>query len=500
MKDPKIIPALYYNDPQLAIKLCHQPHKMFVAGRGIGKTTIFADEMLDLGMLMPRAKFAFMGLTYFHVRTKSMPAIIDQWERRGIYRNIHYWIGHKAPKKYKIPEPYLPPLDYSNCIQFWDGTVIEFISFDRPEMARSGSYDYMFGDEASKLKYESLSSDVLPANRGNNLRFKHIQQHHGTLFATTMPLDLQGQWVFEYQELMEEFPDQYLYLEASSYENEYILGEKYFRDLKRVLPSPIFDLEIKNIRRKLNVKTFYPMLGDRHFYTPVYDYDYIDSKNVLTRSDLSRIENCNKDADLNKDVFLDISLDFGSNINCLVVGQQHGNEYRLLKNFYGEKPIILDTVVENFCKYYEPHKKKVVYMYGGSDGRKSQANSVTNLFEDVTKTLEKNGWMVIPSYQIFEADHMDKYRFFNKFLSEANPNVPCLRINEENCKETIVSMQDAPIEPSNFKKDKKSEKDKNIPQWKATHLSDTVDNLLYWKFKNQIDDEYLHSGPPTGAR
>lgn len=492
--------APYYNDPQLAIKLCQQPHKMLVAGRGIGKTTIFADEMLDLAILMPRAKFAFIGLTYFHLRTKSMPAIIDQWERRGLYRNIHYWIGHKAPKKYNIPEPYMPPLDYSNCIQFWNGVVIEFISFDRPEMARSGSYDHLFSDEASLLKYQSLMADVFPANRGNKFRFGHLRQHHGTLFATTMPVDQQGQWVFEYEEKMLKYPKSYLYLEASSYENEFILGKKYFRDLKRSLPEAIFNLEVLNIRRVKSSETFYPALSDKHYYTPQYDYNYIDNNPVLIGADLEKVNNCSKDKDLDKDRFIEISLDFGSSINCLVVGQEHGREYRLLKNFYGEKPLILDDVVKAFCKYYEPHRRKVAYMYGGSDGKNSQANSVNNLFEDVTAILLAHSWTVVPLYQLLEASHMDKYRFYNQYLTELDHTAPVLRINKENCKESIVSMQDAPMYAAEFRKDKRAEKNKNIPQWKATHLSDAVDNLLYWKFKDQVDGNNAYSGPELGVR
>ena len=39
-------PAPYYNNPQLVIKLGLQPHKMFIGGRGVGKTTIIADELI----------------------------------------------------------------------------------------------------------------------------------------------------------------------------------------------------------------------------------------------------------------------------------------------------------------------------------------------------------------------------------------------------------------------------------------------------------------------
>ncbi len=491
---PDIVAAPYYNFPQLAVKLCSRPNKMLVWGRGTGKTTIFADEILDLAVLMPRAKFAFMGLTYFHIRTKSMPAIIDQWERRGVIRDLHYFVGHAPPKKYGFPLPYQPPLDFKNVITFWNGTCVEFISFDRPEMARSGSYDYLFGDEAAKLKKTALDSDVRAANRGNKFRFDHIKQHHGELLATTMPLDQSGDWIFEHEELAEKYPEDYLYLEASAQDNIEILGEKYFRDNKRVMPEAVYNLEILNIRRKKNAKTFYPILSERHFYDPIYQYDYLDG--VVIKGDLP--DDCRKDGDHHTDKPLDLSFDFGTRINCAVVGQHWDMmTYRLLKNFYVESPMITEDVAKAFCKYYKYHKNKIVYLYGGSDGNKRQYNSHTTVFQDIERILSSEGWMVMLQHKSAEIKHMDKYLFFNQYLGEDFSHVPYLRINKENCKETIVSMEEAPVHPDKFVKDKRAERNESIPQWQTTHLSDAVDNLIYWKFAHILERGPVTSIPTT---
>jgi hypothetical protein len=42
----QIKPAPYFNDPQLAILLSHCPDKMFIGGRGVGKTTIITEELI----------------------------------------------------------------------------------------------------------------------------------------------------------------------------------------------------------------------------------------------------------------------------------------------------------------------------------------------------------------------------------------------------------------------------------------------------------------------
>jgi hypothetical protein len=125
-------PAPYYNYLQLAVELSFIPHKMIIAGRGAGKSTLIANELLKYLKVMPRGKYSLNGLTYFHLKNKSVPEIQNHLERRGILRNQHYFMWHKAPKKLNWSEPYSPPSDYSNCIHFVNGFVVELNSFDRP--------------------------------------------------------------------------------------------------------------------------------------------------------------------------------------------------------------------------------------------------------------------------------------------------------------------------------------------------------------------------------
>lgn len=474
-------PAPYYNNPQLAIKLSNVPHKMMVAGRGVGKTTIHADDFLEDIIQMPRGKFAFGGLTYFHVRTKSMPAIIDQWERRGIYRDIHYFIGHRSPRKWKWDEPFHPPLDYSNCIHFWNGSVIEFISFDRPEMARSGSYDSMKFDEATKLKKQALDADVLPANRGNNDRFGHIRRHNGTLFTGTMPLTADGEWVFEYEEMMAQEPRRYLYLEASARENVKILGESYFRDNKRRMPKIIYETEILNQRINFNIHKFYTSLGKSVLYYDSYNYGYYDDigHDITKQGGLNSLG----DEDCHIDDPLYVSFDFGSTQNCCVVAQRHNktNTFPVIKNFYVENEQ-LKVLIDELISYYRYHRKKLIYLHGGSDGtRRNDAISRKSYFHNVEQWLKKAGWSIIPRYHLHEISHMDKFLFFQKWMSGQYPQLPALQINGNNAIETYVSMERAPVKKQEIRKDKTSERRTDIPRWKATDLSDAFDNLYYWE-------------------
>ncbi|MCX6305515.1 MAG: hypothetical protein NT040_11155 [Bacteroidetes bacterium] len=478
----------YYNDPQFVIRTCTKPHKMFIGGRGVGKTTIIADQLIDCLITMPRGKVSLNGLTYFHIRTKSLPPIIDHWERRGLYRGIHYYIGMRAPKKYGWLEPYQPPLDYTNCIHFFNGFVVEFNSFDRPEMARSGSYDYMIFDESTKLKKSAIDSDVLPANRGNNDRFGKVRFHHGTLFLGSQPLTPAGDWVFDYESLMKEFPDEFMFLEASARFNEFILGPRYFRDLKRVLPQMIYDIEVDNIRRIRNINGFYPSLSaSAHCYYDSYNYSFYDS--IMHDVGEQGTVDSRGDADCHSNEPLYLSFDFGSTQNCMVVAQWHRaeGEFPIIKNFYVENET-LTVLVSNFIDYYRHHRNKHIFLYGGSDGtRRNDASSRQSYFDDVTDQLSKAGWSVNLCAELHEISHMDKFLFWHRFLSVDN-NAPLFKINMNNAMETFVSMDAAPVLPQEFKKDKSSERKTDQPRWKATDLSDAVDNLYYWMFFQSMDN------------
>ena len=62
MDIPVIKESPFYNDPQVVIKLCTASHKMFIGGRGVGKTTIIADQVIDCLKTMPRGKISLNGL------------------------------------------------------------------------------------------------------------------------------------------------------------------------------------------------------------------------------------------------------------------------------------------------------------------------------------------------------------------------------------------------------------------------------------------------------
>jgi len=305
-----------------------------------------------------------------------------------------------------------------------------------------------------------------------------------------MPLTPDGDWVFEYQELSKKFPTRYCYMEASALQNRKILGEMYFRDLKRVLPKIVYDLEVLNIRRTQNTNGFYPQLNSAvHGYTDSYEYNFIDE--VTSQSQGSTFD-CRADKDCTPGDPLYVSFDFGTTQNCMIVAQWNRslNEFRIIRNFFVENET-LSVLVQQFIDHYQHKQNRFVYLYGGSDGnRRNDAASRDSYFDDVREQMSKAKWEVQLRAELYEAHHMDKYQFWDKFLSGDYPSLPAFRINMNNAMETFVSMDNAPILPQEFKKDKSSERKKDQPRWKATDLSDAADNLFYWLLSPLLGDQY----------
>jgi hypothetical protein len=306
------------------------------------------------------------------------------------------------------------------------------------------------------------------------------------MFLGSQPISASGDWVFDYEKLEEQYPEEYLFIEASARENMQILGERYFRDLKRVLPKVVYDLEVENLRRKQNINGFYPLLSDKkHTYIDSFNYSYLD--NDADQKSIST--DCRSDRDCIQDEPLYISFDFGSTQNCMIVSQWHKsiNRMPIIKNFYVENET-LTVLVQQFIDYYQHKRGRTVYVYGGSDGtRRNDASSRQSYFDDVIDQLTKAGWHAHLRAELYEAGHMDKFQFWHKFLSGDYTNIPSFAINMNNAMETFVSMDNAPIKPDEFKKDKTSERRKDQPRWKATDLSDAADNLYYWMFSPALD-------------
>jgi len=462
---------IYLNRKQLEFVNSEQKRKIFIGGRGSGKSTVGGVESFIRFAKLPRSKGFIAGLTYNQILTKFLPPMEDQWRGMGMQEHVHYVVGRKPPASWR--QPFQPPRKYENVISTFTGACLEMISMDRKDAQRGGNYDYGIFDEAVLIDKERHDKEISPMIRGNIYRYPETHLHHSKIYLSSQSWLPRGDWVPEMGNQRDTF-----YMESTVYDNMDVLGKKYIEEQERDTPWLIFQVEFLNKRIKKLPNSFYDYLDEKHFYYDSYNYSNDDAGMLVTGGD----------KDYDPEAPLSISFDFGGNITLMTVHQEKGLEDRQINEFYEKKEYsssesLIDAVVRKFCNEYKGHRNMVL-VYGDRNGNNKQANSELTYYEQILRMLRANKFncelMVRHRLDPF---HQLKHFVVNQLLRENDKNLPRIRINQNKCKCTIISLQSTPI-TADFKKDKSSEKDTSLPQEKATHFSDAFDNYYVVKYQH----------------
>ncbi len=518
--------VMHFNKPQLRTYLVGARENYLVWGRGTGKTTgVLAPWFVDQASTMPRSSGGMIGSTFQQILVRTLPPMINGWNKLGYKRDVHFVIGHEPPKKWNWPRPYTEPLRKEFCVYWFNGSIQIMISQDRIGSSNGLSLAYIGGDEAKLLKKDRYDEETAPTLRGDLQFFGHLPNYRGVMFTTDMPTTLKGSWILEKEHEMDRekveliLQIQYLltsvelaiskaklhthiqalnrkkrkyqralaklrtglvyFSEASALENLEVLGQDYFDQQRKNLSDRIFRTAILNQRGIQLPDGFYPGLDRDKHTSPSFDYSFIDSLeynfNKLADKD------CRHDADLNAKAPIDVSFDYGGKINNLVCGQLSKNHIRVLNSMYSLTPKMISDLVDQFCNYYRFHKNKSInYFYdhtaiGKDPGRESLKNQVI-------KRFKKNNWTVRPTFIGQAPKHSEKFDYINACLTERDETFFDLSFNQDNCEDLLVSMEQAGIKQSSkgFEKDKSEEKTAPLErQHHTTHFSDAFDNLVY---------------------
>ena len=485
---------VYLNEKQCRFLTAPQIEKGFCGGRGAGKTRTIGYHLYLLVTQLPRSKGFILGLTYNQILTKFAPPILQVLEQLGFCEHVsektpgHFVIG-KQPPSYWI-KPYDSPKSYSNIISFCNGCCVELISFDRKDLNRGGSYDWGIVDEAQLLPKDRWDREIRPSVRGNIYRY-NSPLHHSIIYTGSMPWKATGFWFPDMKIEAQKRPQDVFYLQATAWDNIHVLGKPYLDRLKQSLPLLVYQVEVMNQRLSQLPNCFYDSFKiERHCYSDSYNYYDDDEGTNIT------------DSDYNPKQPLEISMDFNAAFTSMVVGQEHTKDraFKFIRCFY-EKPkaaivdgsgelvdsrSIIERCIDQFISFYKETHKSSVKVWGDRNGNNRQANSEYTFYEQIERQLKKHGFNVqLMVGRRLDPLHRLKHFTINLLLAEGNPRLPKLRINENTCKELIMSIQASPV-TSDFKKDKSSEQ-LDIPQERATHLSDCFDNLIYPKYAQMVE-------------
>ncbi|MBC6698879.1 hypothetical protein [Hymenobacter sp. BT190] len=527
---------LQFNQPQLRyITARGKKEGVSVWGRGTGKSSIIAWDIHEIVQTMPRSCWVIVGSTYKQVLSRTLPSTISSLERLGYKLNRDFYIGRKPPPTLNWDRPYEGPLSYDHFIIFKNGTGFHLVSLDAGGSSSRGlNVDGFIGDEALLFDKNKLDADLSATNRGNGHYFGKNPKHHGVFLFSSMPWGDQGRWLLdkssyyenhgvdlverqnalidaqvrfldagsdeerlaiwrdEVVKLMREvsyFPSAAnkgtFYSEANAFDNIQNLGLQYLLDQRKFMTDFTFMVEMMNRRPTTVEGGFYPQLNQAVHVQECADDSYIlglefNLKKLGAAGDVASATSLS-DSDCRSHQALRVSVDWGATITTLVVGQPHldKREYRFLKGLYVKHPAFIDDLLNEFCRYYQPHlRKEVEFLSDEEYGNARRPDSAYTLNEQFMRGLRQRGWRVRPYGLPRIPGHPTRYQLAQTLLSERDPKLLRMRFNKVNTKDVVQAMLLAPVSQDSkgrILKVKASERNKNFPAHHATHFTDNVD-------------------------
>jgi hypothetical protein len=455
---------LYVNEKQKQFLKANQKTRVWLGGRGTGKSTTIGFSTRQKANALPRGKGFFASTTYNQILTKTLPAIEQVWQRMGMIEGVHYVIGRKPPKYFETP--IAPPRSYKNVISFMNGFCVDMLSMDRADLARGGSYDTGEIDECALIDGEDYRKILIPSIRGNAHHFSH-HLHGNVSMYTSIPWNPKGYWIYDLEERAKQKPQSYFWIESTAYDNIHILTAEGIERMKDEMTYLEFQIEVMNERINRIEGGFYSAFSATHIYQPRYAYD--DNEEDWRQTKITQIDNQYKDTEV-----LDLSFDFSGWFNCLWVIQERGDYAYAVDSLFVKGEEKLPDLISKFCEQYKTHKYKLVRIWGEPRGHDRQP-ATGSLFESIQDKFTSLGWeceIWAPAGHSW--NHADRYEFMHNLMLEQNEDLPKLRVNAETCKAPIIAIQTTDV-TVDFKKVKTAEKNRQFPQEHAPHFTDALD-------------------------
>lgn len=524
---------IYFNDPQLDFMYTGAHTTVIAGGRRLGKSHGFgAPFNLRNVQSMPRSTGGIVGATYQQILSRTLPGTLQALETFGYKRDVHYYIGHRPPKNSNFAKPIIDPPSYENAMIWYNGTIARFISQDRPGSSNSLTLDWLFLDEAKFLKFNKLKEETFPANGGFRGHFGNVPWHHGMLIMSDMPTTKAGSWFMSYKEKMDDelidtiqsiiferwevkrrqqldpkpYHKTYLreldialaklrsvavyYREWSSIENLLLLGEQYIRQMKRDLPSLVFQTAILCRKIRNGRDNFYAAMQEQIHYYDAFDNSYLDGLNFNYKD---TDNNCLQDGDLDRDRPIAIAFDYNANINWLVCGQRQGVKMKTLKSFYVKYDRKVRELVQDFCLYYRHQSRKTVtYYYDNTALGTNYAVGDDDFASVICSEFERIGWTVDRIHLGNPMPHRDKHMMIFQAMKGQRWLFPLF--NKPNNEALLLAMENTGIRigAEGFKKNKAGEKLIESEEDLLEHRTDGTDawdTLFIGMNKFPVNDE-----------
>lgn len=343
------------------------------------------------------------------------------------------------------------------------------------------------------------------------------------LLDTTTPAQFAECWN-EAEDIRRQMPprlsrDGRLFLLSNAFDNIQFLGLNYIRAMRDNLTKTEFAIEVLNRHIEAVSDCFYALNAEKQIYHTGMDENA--ALQAVTRmgfapESAAALRSSTFDMDCDPTLPLEICPDWGSAISLFVVCQTRRNEldfssgravplasadreteYVYQINEFYRKPdqqgnALIEKLADDFCEYYARHATRHIIYYRDryGDHRNPNVASSKSYNQQAIDALESRGWHVTErGHKGMEPPQNEKYLLWADILAENGKCPVRFRINGMRCRQTVISMNNAPVKESNgkFEKDKSSERTgSGTPPEEATHFSDAIDKLVWTKYGERV--------------
>lgn len=568
---------IYENEAQSKRRRYRCRETYEVAGRGTGKTTDIAEHVKETSLRIPRSSNVFLGCSIKQLYIKTWPAVVKGLEMMGLVEGRDF-MRQRPPAKLHWPLPLSKPRSWENVTIFNTGACWYSISMAVRASVNGMTLSSAAADETRYLPFLKMKEELFPAirpeliSKGSGLMgdgFRNTAKYtfgynvdynplYLSKFFVSDPSITQKQALWEQEEqtqtddinheidLMlaeaDEMPELWhvdgflkrinelrckskIFFRFSSLSNIEILGEEWFRTMRRTLPPLMYNIQILGQRKGLARDGYYcnydselhtyhqsdlavmdKLLSD---YTTRYSRTALDQANNptaveydaidLTRTSL--VNDCSLDLDIDYDLPIRIALDYNANLNCVVIGQLRKFEGRetlmVLKSMFTMNEQKIRALIRNMCRYYRPFIDRggdFIYYYdstakqGASLAYAVEGAKAQNFNDVVIEELRRARASVTPVDIGSPMKHNQKFQFICDVFSFQQG--PAVRINadEDRNEYLITAIENCSCEqgPNGIRKYKGGEKlhakgegtEGSIDPRTRTDVTDAFDTLL----------------------
>lgn len=415
------------------VKLIDPTFLWVEAGRGSGKTShMLAPRMDRIQNDMQGAELVLAAATYKSIIDNLLPGILEYF-LENYERGVYFEFGKEPPEFFGVATAEFPDrsrtsiektASWGHTISFVTGTVIRFVSADRPESMLGINAAHLFVDEMLRIPGDKFVERIIPALRADRSKWGHSHYFMGmTGFSSTPNFETDEDWFTKFEEnnmstklqacivemglavdkrmhklllaqsesdteavkkhqrfvnrwterlnKVSDIPEekgfrygQTLYLRASSFSNLKILGMDYIRNqIKSIKDSVKLDSSIFSIRKYKVKDMFFARFGKEHLFEDGYTYKYIDNYSI--EDEKKKCDITSRDLKYcNPNQPLIVGYDAGPFSSLIFAQEEKTNRVlRVLKDMWVITPNQQDELAEMIDSYFKHHRRKEIFLY-----------------------------------------------------------------------------------------------------------------------------------------